>query len=409
MIEKIKTKFDLLFSMHYKIERFGIMMFSLVALLAILCGSVIHYNHEQQKIILGNQVMYTTELQFSMSGNTGTVENVYVSSDHTQAFVLVKWEDLSKLVTDVNEYEVFICGSDSNGRYETLLSHPSVGIYSFGASGYMGFYLVDGAGFPEQIINMTVRCNKRIGAIREDIPVYPDKSFNEYDQVKIFFNPGGSQGTVGAFLDENRMGIYDVIEGTIIDGKETELREKLDSDLTQMRDLLAQIDEYSTRLKNQGVLVPDAPIQIRGDKVVGADDNLFLSTDYVLAGGYTYDWRSGSIQKGYLDDVIPEKIRPTTYISNMTNAAKDEVMSVSGLVWHDSNGNVVDMNNPQNLQSVASLTNNINSLTTAWQDYFNLKKTYQTEDLSQLLVLELQVQDMTDNYGIKTDTTTTLY
>ena len=274
----------------------------------------------------------------------------------------------------------------------------------------MGFYLVDGNGFPPQIINMTVRCNRRIGPVREDMPVYPDTSFNKFDQVKIYFNPGGSEGTTGAFLDENRMGIHDVIEGTIIDGKEQALRTSLDDDLTQMKDLLAQIDEYSSRLRAQGVIVPDAPIQIRGDKVVEDEQgNLTLESDYVLAGGYTYDWRGGNIQKGYLEDVIPERMRPLTYIQNMANEAKQELVSVAGLTWYDTNGNVVNMNNPQNLQSVAAITSNINSLTTAWQEYFELKKTYQTVHMADLLILELQVQDMTSNYGIKTDTTTTLY
>lgn len=410
MIEKIKNKMAWLFSSHYKMERFGVMFLVLALAMTGTVGSILAHKKALDDQAMGTQAVYTTAFSMSLTGLSGSVVDVYTNTDHTKVFVLLKWNDPTKIVTDASEYELFYTGSDLAGNKVSRQSSPSASIYLFGSTGYMGIYFVDTNGFPAQIVNMTLRCNKMIAPLMTEIPSYNDQSFAEYDQVKIYFNPGGSGSTVAKFLDEDRMGIYDVCEGTMIAGQEDELRVKLDTDLVNMEAALMKIQEYERRVRQDAILPPDAPIQIRNDKIITDEDgNKSLETGYMLPGGYDFDWRNGSILEGYLDKAIPDGYAPSQHLTTSAQLAQSDNFKISNLTWMNADGTVFTGKNPQNLTAINQANSDIQLLQTAWTEYYNAKKAYQTVDLAEMLKLELYLRDVMENFSIKTDDTITLW
>lgn len=403
-MNKLKSKFAWLFSGHYKMERFGCLFLVVAIGLGISVGSVYYRKKTLEKVQLGAQVMYTRDCEMSLTGNTCHVENVFINTDRTKAFVLLKWNDVSKIVTDASKYQVWLTGSSMSFTPEPLMSHPSCGIYMFGSSGYMGIYMVDVDRFPEQIMYMTVRCSDMATTVRSEMPVYDDPSFRQYDQMAIYFNPGGSAFTPASFLDENRMDIYDIYEATVVNGQEEAIRDELDGLLSRMQGSLKHIDEYSYRVQRDGIILLDKPTQIRTDSIVESDDGtLSLVTDYIVQGGYSFDWRNGSILEGYLDEVVPEKYSPVTFLRVQEQAVSKEPWDVKNLTWYRTDGTMWSEENPYGDATVTQTNNDINNLVQAWNDYFKLKQTYQTSSMAKLLRLELNIRDIITNYTMRTD------
>ena len=75
--------------------------------------------------------------------------DIRVSEDKTKCFIMLRWTDMTNVVTDASAYSMFLCGAGQDGDYEQILSRP-VGtvLHVRGATGYMGIYLVDTNGFP---------------------------------------------------------------------------------------------------------------------------------------------------------------------------------------------------------------------------------------------------------------------
>ncbi len=400
-MERLKERFAWLFSGHYKMERFGVMFTALVVLLALAGGRIYMHKMKLENVKLGEQVTYTTDVTMSLTGNTGQVVNVFMDSSHTKAFVLLHWDDVTKVITDANDYEFFLTGSTMDMIPEPIACHPSGSIYMFGSTGYMGIYLVDTNGFPKQILYGILRCNSMAAPIAESRPTYDDSSFNEFDQCQIFFNPGASAYTPAAFLDEGRMDIYDIYEATVIDGQEEEIRSGLDDTLNSMQGALGRIDEYERRVRQDGIIVPDRPIQIRGDQVL-ADEagDLYLQTDYVVQGGYSFDWRHGSVLEGYLESVVPDNSSPAQYLAMKAELVKSEPWSMGDVTWYRTDGTRWVSENPYNETTVAQTNADIQGLMNAWNEYFSLKQSYQAGQLDRLLRLELNIREMITRYSV---------
>lgn len=411
MGKKISDRFQWLFGSHYKMERFGVMFSVLCLCMALLMGSIVSRKIKMDRVTLGNEVIYTTTGTMSLSGNTCNLVNIWRDDLGTKCFVLLQFTDPSRIVTDAKQYQVFLTGSNLNSGKEVLQSNPQGIIYMFGNTGYMGIYLVDAAGFPAQIVNMIIRCNSLAVTPMENLPEYPDASSYQYDQMRVYFNPGGSAYNPGAFLNEARMDIYDIYEGTIAAGSEAAIRESLDADLRDMQAALVSASEYERRLSQEhGISIPEKPVQIRGDEIiVSGDGALSLKTSYVLSGGYDFDWRGGSIQSGYLSSVIPDGYDMASYLSNQRTRAATNTFSTAGLRWYHSDGTLFDSSNPLGLSSIASINNDIDGLTKAWSDFYAAKLRYQTVDMAALLSTELGVRDAIGNYTQNTENVVSIW
>src|SRR5699024_12312406 len=78
------------------------------------------------------------------------------------------------------------------------------------------------------------------------------------------------------------------------------------------------------------IVPPEVPKQIAGDRVTGSPaqksqkSTLDLETSWVSPSGFDFDWRSGSVDEGYLDDLVPEDESKGSYLAKKARAATAE-------------------------------------------------------------------------------------
>lgn len=416
--------FKIIASEHYKIERFGVMLGVLLVAFALLMGSIGHHKKVVDTNTLSNQVMYTRAAEFSQSGNKVDVVGVYLDSDQTEAFVMLKFADIANMVTDASKYHMFITGADVNGVYEKPLSNPLGAVYVFGSSGYLGLYITDASGFPEQVLSIILRCDETLTRLPE-IPIYPDRSFTDHDQINIFFNPGAADFEPAAFLDEDRMDLFDIYEGTVIAGVEDGIKAQMEADLEAMSDALNSIDTYVKNLKDikigsRRVLVPPAPTLIRGDKIITVNEgeeneHLEFVTDTPVAGCFNLDWRNHTLATGgYLSELVPDGKDPLRWAEQMfaagKTAASANVLDDKAIEWKYSDGS--DIFNDQSelgLQRKEQIKKNTDLLVKAWAEYYRLKVDYQVLQQQALVRLELDSKDVVRSNSICTDDVVTMW
>ena len=252
----IKKKFDWLFSSHFKMERFGVTFGVLVLLMSLLLSTIYARKVSIQKANMLNIVQYTTTYQSSLAQSTGQVLKVFCNDSHTECFVLLKYDNMGTVVTDASQYHLFITAADANFNKAELESQPSATLYMFGMSGYMGIYLVDMGGFPSQILDIVVRCNKLTGAMPENVRSYEDKSFEQFDQFRFYINPGAADYERADFMNMGRMSVSEIYDAMVVKYQEQELRDNLLKSLDDMETQLSLIDEYTQRITAAGVFVP---------------------------------------------------------------------------------------------------------------------------------------------------------
>lgn len=398
------------FDKHHKFERFGITFGSLFLVLIIITLVAFAGKVKADNSRLLNKTIYTTEFTTSKTDIKGTVENIYRSKDKTKLFILLDISDVTNISVKADNYQMFLtgCSTTGNSVKSASLEHEAVNgsIYMFGATGYMGIYLVDSLSFPSQLYDLVVRCNSQIVSSAKTLTEKNDEnmsSFDLYDQFRLYFNPGGEECTSADFLNNDNWTIVDAYEECVTRTQEKQMRDTLTQDITEMQSNLAAIDEYTSRLQALNVLVPDKPVAIKGDKVVTdeTDGHLIFEPEYVLAGGFDFDWYNGSIKDGYLDKLCGDK----SYIEYM----RDKNTEVDDARF-DANSNswtLVDGTKISDLDTFVdanvTITTTVNLLTSAWNTYYNNKKEYECTDLKQLLNLELNARNIEVNYSVNSD------
>lgn len=394
-----------------------------VSLILVVFGSAFS-SIQRANADLGSTSMYAQTFKTSRTGVTGTVENVYTDANRTRAFVLVKFDDITQVSTDASKYQAFVTGSDPNGGHHTLKSSPSGSIYVFGSTGYMGIYLVNGSGFPSQVMHLTVRANAELVSAA-DVPSenldagQNDSSFAEYDQFNLYVNPGASGTKAIPAMNASTPDVRNMYDEMVTQPQEASVHKKLNDDLTTMRADLSQITEYTSRLNQTSVngvhvIVPDAPKPIKGDKIqcyvsdhtssstpTASATNintcpLQLVTDHVLARGYDFDWRAKSVSDGYLSDLVPSDQTYVTYLAAKAQAEDDQI-DTSDTNWSLSDGSRLDDYTADSVPAIKSIQTNASLLTSAWQTYAQDKANYQETDLGALLNLEVELDDVATN------------
>lgn len=391
---------------HYRMERFGVEFVSLIILL-IVCASVCFVTSvNKSRTALVTNAIYTTKFTTSRTQASGTVEGVYKSGDEKGCMVILHFDDITKVSTDAANYQMFLTSADVSGNPAVMTYAPSGSIYMFGSSGYMGIYLYSTTGFDAQILDLVVRCNSEIVPAQGASTANKDASFDKYDQFRVYFNPGGLDATIAACLNDNDFTLFDIYEELICRSKEQTIRNALNTDLEKLRVDLNAISEYENRLANinidgASIVVPDRPEYIAGDSIEKREDGqLIYHCEQVVGRGVNYDWWDGSIQNGYLQDVIPDGM---TYVSWLTALNKESSsFSVSDIKWYLTDGTLWNDYNSANgsIGPAKDINNTINSLLSAYQTYYNDKRTYQTNDLRNLLNLELEARNVEMNYTI---------
>lgn len=378
---------------HHGIERFGVLFLALVFYMCVVMGFCIAAWQQSNHVNFGNQAKYTSAFAFSRTGVEGRVVDVYRNQSFTRSFVLLYFEDLSGLSTNAEDYQLFLTGSDVNQNYMALTSSPAATFYVFGSSGYMGIDLVDTGVFDKQIMNLVIRHTSNLVSEdynQEAADAAEDGTFVQYDQAQLYFNPGGQGGTYADVLDKESFTPQELYECFMVRPQEQELRNELNDLLKSMWMTQQQIAEYTQRVEQDGIIVPEVPVLIRGDSIEGPDDNgyYYLDTNYVLANGFDFPWQQRTVLEGYLDTLCPDGDY-YTFLREKAVAEDDVEFSTSDLVWYKQDGTVFDLDNAAGISELESAKKDIDNLMGAWKTYYNQKKQYQVVDLTRLLNLEL--------------------
>lgn len=400
---------------HREMERFSTRLSVLAALLVVILAACFLMQQDQDRTQLGTQAVYTEKMAGSLSGASANVEGVFRNADGTRAMALFKFEDVAKMNTDAAQYKMFVTGANPNGGNEVLGSHPSGAVYVFGSSGYAAVYLTASDGFPSQILDVVLRADRQLGtagsaANSEGIT---DASFAKYDQMRMYFNPG-AEGVVHAeALDADVLDPKALYEELVSRPQEEEVRETLDDDLEQMRIALNRIDEYTERAERDGLIVPDAPTAIAGDAVEEDEDgNLVLVSDTVVLTGFDYDWRSGSVAEGYIDDLLRKDGAGRSATQYLVDKASEASSAGTGTSefriptddkWSLISGQSVTSVSGGSDAQYKTYTSDISLLTGAWEEYYQLKKDYQAKHLRELLLLEVDSESAAEGCTVRSD------
>lgn len=396
---------------HFRIERFGIGAIILISCMALVLASCLFSKIKESRTAMTEDAVYSTEFITSRTKQQGDVIDVYTSKDKTKAFLLLKFENMSQMSRDANNYEAFLTGSTLKMKKDKLKSAPSGIIYMFGSTGYMGIYMVETEGFPKQILDLTVRCDVELATVDESaIETDYDESFLLYDQFKIYFNPGGTAATTLDCLNsEKPPTAYDLYTQSVIALQEKELRETLDADVVKLHKDLQMIDEATSRVSALNIQVPKAPAVISGDKVdvdkqEDGTEILTYKPAKVVAHGFNFDWRSGSVYEGYIDKLIAgKKVTYMQYLKSKSDELDDKFELPDGADgWLKVDGTPIpaSADEAESAASYASMIDDITSLIRAWDTYYEDKKQYQTEDLKELLSLEIEAKSIKDSVTV---------
>ena len=392
---------------HHRIEQFGVVFIALLVCFAIVVGLCGYAKIQASQAAMTEDAVYNTEFTSSRTDTTGTVVNVFRNTDKTKAFILLQFNDISTVSRDANTYQMFLTGSTPSGGRSDLKSEPSGSIYMFGATGYMGIYLVDNNQFQKQILDLTVRCNNELVTVdEEDLSTEYDDSFLKYDQFKVFFNPAGENAEVLRCLDEDGTPTaYDLYVQSVIEPQEEELKTTLETDVSTLQTDLNLIDERITNLQNEGVVIPSVPDFISGDTVTAVknDDGtetLTYNPSVVLPGGYDFDWRTGSVYTSYTEVLDTQGLSLQQYM-NQKSLEENVTFTTSDVgEWYMTDGTLVDDNATST--SYEQIVSDIELLQSAWRTYFEDKTTYQITDLTALLRLELNAESIRSDYTLNT-------
>lgn len=391
---------------HYRIERFGI-SFIVLSLALIMCVSVcLMTSIEKKNVTLATQSLYTTSFSTSRTNVRGSVQGVYRSEDGKGCMVILQFDDIAKVSTNAANYQMFLTSAYLSGNPFDLLYRPSGSIYMFGSSGYMGIYLYSESGFEPQILDLVIRCNAELVSVQASSTVSEDASFDKFDQFRLYFNPGATNAKVVSCLNGNDFTLFDIYEELICRENEKNIRAILQEDLEAMRVSLNAISEYESRLGNISIdganmIIPERPVGVLGDYIETREDGQLIYHCEVRAPrGVDFAWWDGSIQEGYLDDIIPDG---QSYMSWLNTLNKEQGrFNVGSVSWYLSDGSAwADYEGIDDAIGPAKdMNNTISLLLTAYSNYHNIKSKYQQDHLRDLLALEMEARNVETNYTI---------
>ncbi|MBB6121585.1 hypothetical protein [Nocardiopsis algeriensis] len=408
---------------HHAIERFGVVTGVIATTFAMLLVGTLVSATANNRARLDETALYTPSFTTSRTELSGSVDGVYTNGERTRALVLMRFDSSAagSFSTDAANYQAFLTGSNEQLDTQALATTITGSIIVFGSTGYLGVVLDSDAPFEQQIASLTLRANSELvykegsgRELREDLK--DDGSFTEFDQWRLFINPGASGTEEAESLDSERIDPAALYYELVVAEQEQEIRESMDEQLMEMRAVLNRIDEYDgemSRVNVDGVFIepPAVPVQVDGDTVTGdpaddeAESTLSLESAWVDPRGYDFDWRSGSVEEGYLDAIMPPG--ETSYVTFLGDKARAEDEENPGFAANDMEWLLTDGSNlkeyGQTSQAMEPLVNIMNNTTQAYQDYYHIKTAYQVDSYSELLELEVMLRGVDSSGSVNAD------
>ena len=409
----LKEKFYM--GKHQKMERFSFsfiaLMLTFFVVLSVGFKQNLNFNSGQLKDI----AVYNTTFKTSRTGINGKVIDVYGNENKTKAFVLLKFEDIGSVSVDSKNYQMFLTPAQVAGNRRVLKNEPTGGLFVFGNTGYMGIYLINNAGFDEQILSTTIRANAELVRTQNQAEdEVDDASFTKYDQFIVHFNPGSEKVTIAESLNgEGVPNPRDLYRDTVSSTELEMARDLLDSNLEDMRISLNRVTEYTKRVEDLNVDVPEIPVEIRGDEITTSEEGVIsYKLPSVLQGGLDYDWRNGTFK----DSFIADAKKSYGLGSNVTNEQffitqeKDRLelptsLTVDFSQWRLKNGTLIEGLNTglSYNEEYMAINKAMTEMVQSWDDYYKLKRTYQTQNMLVPLQLESILNRLENTSSINLD------
>lgn len=445
---RISEKFKL--GPHYTMERMSIVVGSFAVVGLLLTGTSVWQASQADRVDIAGVASYTGEFEASRTGQIGEVTGVYGDGIGTRAMVMMKFAKPSEMSSDAEDYTVHITGIEGDARSgkPAKVAQPTAGeIFAFPGNGYLGIMLDAPDGFSEQLLNLTVRAKKELSDAKpmpeEDrISQGLDSSFAEHDQWRVVINPVADTVVAAQALATPQPEIRDIYAEMVVREEEKAKRVELDGHLAEMKtqyDRMVSFEDAMSRTSvrvnaDEGVRMvpPRLPDELAGDEIVGMSSaevgkalqsnepedipdlakktelarlldtqegfmpNTYdLLSDATVVGGIDYDWRSSTIEEGYLDWVIPAGVSPIDYLMGKAVEPVPE-LALREESWMLTNG--MDMSELSGSDpAVKPLLDIRNNAMQAYNSYFSLKVEYQRNLLPSLLFMENDLDTIVAN------------
>lgn len=402
---------------HHAIERFGILFGVLCVSSVVLFSATGVSAFSNNKEALSSTALYTPTFTTSKTEISGEVPGIFVSEDRTRAMVLMQFDDPSQVSVNAEHYQGFLTGSSMDLDQQDLKNTVAGSVYVFGSTGYMGVMLDSSEPFSPQVMDLTMRANTELvykesdGSTAED-EMSEDTSFQKHDQWRVFFNPGGSEAIVSKALGTEKVDVGAIFNELVVSTEEEEIRGRMDAQLALMKTDLNRINDGTTELGRTTadggtlrLMPPQVPAQIAGDEIIGspsvdgAPSTLDLKTQSVLPMGYDFDWRGGSVMDGYLEQVVPEGSNYVSFLAQRdSETAEEDGFRVNDMQWLLNDGTDLKTDYSSGDTTVKPLTDIMNKLSQAYQDYYSNKQIYQVDLHTELLDLEVNLRNVESNF-----------
>ena len=446
----VKLKLD----KHHRIERFGVLFFSLVLVMAILVSISMVQHIKNQRIVLTDKAIYTTEDNWSLTGQSVQVVNMYRNKNCTKSFILLK-TNVDKLSVDAHDYQVLMTGYQG----EVLKNKNAIGaVYIFGNTGYMGLYFADASGFDKQLYNITLRNFRLITGDRVENGDYADSSDSKKNQIHILANLAGKDAIVAKFLEEDNPELIDIYAETVSVTEEESVRTELNDTLISMNNQMSLINEEAKFLTRMNIVIPSLPTAIAGDYItdnvdetannpkqfsedmyddidskisstyenikldtsvsdetgesVWVDsDKLYLVTDFVFPGGYQYNYQDMRITDHYVtNNILPEGMKFKAFAAEKSNEMNhysyysDELNNKYSKWYYTTETGEVERWTPYEYsEEDKAIQKSIDSYTAGVRELYRLKEKFQTEYLADLARIEYSAETTASLFSINTD------
>lgn len=453
-VDAVSRRFKL--GSHYGIERFGVVTGAALLTGGLIFAGGVHSGAVANRADLAATALFTEDFTSSKTLSEGTVTGVYTNPGDTRAMVMMKFDDPATMSSNPDDYYIYATGiKDNPGGGPTKVKQAMAGsVVTFGTSGWLGVMLEAPDGFKQQLINLTVRAKNEIAtpsptASTKDVSK-DDPSFTKYDQWRVIVNPAGSEATESEALDGESINPRYVYAELANRPEEAELRSDLNETLAEMKTQLERIRNYESEMarttlrvgpdENVTMVPPVLPATISGDSIEGLSsteltealntnpldqvpmvkdqsdtarnfdiygdeivNTYMLSSQEDLTGGLNFNWRLKSLAQGYLEDITPAGVSPSRYLAElMSQSSENRSSGLGELEWPLSNGMLLKDLERTSRATVRDFSELRNNAQQAYSKYFQLKKTYEVDQLYKLALMDLSVTGYAANTDIAT-------
>ncbi len=397
---------------HYRMERFTIFFFTLLSSILLFVG--LGWNSERIRMndLVGTKAVYSESLTFSLSGVSGTIEDVYRNSEGTRAYVLVNMSDLSGVSLDTNDYELFLTGFNKG-----LSQDPASSMFLFSTSGYLGIEFYDERGLANEIYDVTIRNNSEVTKRKEltdkQLAELEDASYGEFDQANFYVNVGAEEVVVMDVLDRelDPVQLYYALVGRY---DEDEVFEEIDTKVDELNQLLVEYDEYNKRLVNLGYEGIEKPKFMAGDKI---DDEGHFRPEYIVRGAHDIEYIGLRSTDGFVTQVVEDPSRFREYmaerraveqlaVNSSSNKEDDPEFNerITEIIRDDGYLLELDgINMSEATSSDLSARDAVNSLMSISGQYLRVKRSLQIESMRNLLILDAEIRTQGQGFSANTD------